>query len=175
MLSGLRDEAAAIAFFMKAIGNNGWPDKVDIDKRGSNTAGQFNMNCLLVMCGWCWLITFRRAKVLNKIIEQDHRFIKKLTRPIQTFKSLNSAAATVAGIDVAHMIQKGQFDQGEKIGFKQFAALAEQVCLATEPFQVSRSFATLPRQALFSCHFGIDPVNFPAVCSIIPDEFTAQP
>ena len=37
------------------------------------------------------------------IIEQDHRFIKKLTRPMQTFKSLNSASATLAGIEVAHI------------------------------------------------------------------------
>jgi len=58
------------------------------------------------------------------IIEQDHRFIKKLTRPIQTFKSLNSAAATLAGIEVAHMIRKGQFDAPEKSGFAHFAALA---------------------------------------------------
>ena len=65
------------------------------------------------MYGWRWLITVRRAKYLNNIIEQDHRFIKKLTRPIQTFKSLNSASATLAGIEVAHMIRKGQFDQPE--------------------------------------------------------------
>ncbi|MGI9369957.1 MAG: IS6 family transposase, partial [Ruegeria sp.] len=76
---------------MKATGSNGWPDKVVIDKSGSNAAGLFNMNCLLVMCGWCWLITVRRAKYLSNIIEQDHRFIRKLTRPMQTFKSLNSA------------------------------------------------------------------------------------
>jgi putative transposase len=120
MLSERRDEAAATAFFMKAIGNNRWPDKVVIDKSGSNTAALFNMNCLLVMCGWCWLITVRRTKYLNNIIEQvtvrrtkylnniieqDHRFIKKLTRPMQTFKSLNSASATLAGIEVAHMIR----------------------------------------------------------------------
>ena len=84
----------------------------------------FNMNCLLVMCGWCWLITVRRTKYLNNIIEQDHRFIKKLTRPMQTFKSLNSAAATLTGIEVAHMIRKGQLDQAEESGFAQFAALA---------------------------------------------------
>lgn len=60
----------------------------------------------------------------NNIIEQDHRFIKKLTRPMQTFKSLNSASATLAGIEVAHMIRKGQFDGSEKSGFAQFAALA---------------------------------------------------
>jgi putative transposase len=124
MLSERRDEAAATAFFVKAIGKNGWPDKVVTDKSGSNTAGLFNMNCLLVLCGWCWLITLRRTKYLNNIIEQDHRFIKKLTRPMQTFKSLKSASATLAGIEVAHMIRKGQFDQSEQSGFAQFAALA---------------------------------------------------
>ena len=62
MLSKHRDEAAATAFFAKAIGNNGWPDKVVIDKSGSNTAGLLNMNCLLVMWGWCWLITVLRTK-----------------------------------------------------------------------------------------------------------------
>jgi putative transposase len=124
MLSERRDEAAATEFFIKAIGSNGWPDKVVIDKRGSNIAGLFNMNCLLVMCGWSWLITVRRTKYLNNIIEQDHRFIKKFTTPMQTFKSLNSASATLAGIEVAHMIRKGQFEQSEQSAFAQFAALA---------------------------------------------------
>nr|WP_254774036.1 transposase [Sedimentitalea nanhaiensis] len=54
------------------------------------------------------------------IVERDRRFIEKLTGPIQTFKSLNSASATLAGIEVAHMIRKGQFDQS---GFAPFAAL----------------------------------------------------
>ncbi|SFF27938.1 DDE domain-containing protein [Sulfitobacter brevis] len=55
MLSERRDEAAATAFFAKAIASNGWPDKVVIDKSGSNAAGLFNMNCLLVMHNWYWL------------------------------------------------------------------------------------------------------------------------
>lgn len=124
MLSERRDEVVATAFFMKAIGNNGWPDKVVIDASGSNTAELFNVNCLLVMWGWCWLITVRRTKYLNNLIEQDHRFIKKLTRPMQTFKSLNSASVTLVGIEVTHMIRKGQFDLSEQSGFAQFAALA---------------------------------------------------
>ena len=53
--------------------------------------------------------------------------MKKLTRPMQTFKSVNSAAATLAGIEVAHVIRKGQFDQSEQSGFAQFAALAGYV------------------------------------------------
>lgn len=124
MLSERRDEAAATAFFAKAIGNNGWPEKVVIDKSGSNAVGLFNMNCLLVMNSWCWLIDVLQVKYLNNIIEQDHRSIKRITRPMQTFKSLNSAAATLAGIEVAHMIRKGQFDRSGLSGFAQFAELA---------------------------------------------------
>ena len=124
MLSERRDEAAATAFFAKAIGNNGWPNKVIIDKSGSNAAGLFNMNCLLVMNSWCCLIDVLQVKYLNNIIEQDHRFIKKLTRPMQTFKSFNSTAATLAGIEVAHMIRKGQFGRPGLSGFAQFGELA---------------------------------------------------
>jgi putative transposase len=124
MLSERRDEAAATAFFAKTITSNSWPDKVVIDKSGSNASGLFNMNCLLVTQGWRWLIEVLQVKYLNNIIEQDHRFIKKITRPIQTFKSFNSAAATLAGIEVAHMIRKGQFNQTDLSGFEQFAELA---------------------------------------------------
>lgn len=125
MLSERRDEAAATAFFTKAIARNSWPEKVVIDKSESNAAGLFNMNCQLVMNNWCWLIDVLQVKYLNNIIEQDHRFIKKITRPMQTFKSFNSAAATLAGIEVAHMIRKGQFQRPGLSGFEQFAALAE--------------------------------------------------
>ncbi|MGB3244594.1 MAG: IS6 family transposase [Sulfitobacter sp.] len=124
VLSERRDEAAATAFFIRAIGNNGFPDRVVIDKSGSNAAGLFNMNCLLVMRNWCWLMKVLQVKYLNNIIEQDHLFIKKITRPMQTFKSFNSAAATLAGIEVAHMIRKGQFARSGKFGFEQFAELA---------------------------------------------------
>lgn len=43
---------------------------------------------------------------------------------MQTFNPLNSASATLAGIEVARMIRKGQFDPSEESGFAQFAALA---------------------------------------------------
>lgn len=109
---------------MNAIGKNGWPDKVVVDNSGSNAAGLFNMTCLLVMRGGCCLITVRRTTFLNTIIEQDRRFIKKLTRPMQSFKSLNAASAPLAGIEAAHMIRNGQFDPSVQSGFAQFAARA---------------------------------------------------
>ncbi len=39
MLSEHRDDAAATAFFVSVIKNNGWPEKVVVDKSGANLAG----------------------------------------------------------------------------------------------------------------------------------------
>ncbi len=41
MLSERRDEAAATAFFAKAVASNGWPDKVVIDQTGLTGLEQF--------------------------------------------------------------------------------------------------------------------------------------
>ena len=65
-----------------------------------------------------------QVKYLNNIVEQDHRFIKKLTRPMQGFKSFAAAQATLAGIETAHMIRKGQLAGNGGTAFQQFAALA---------------------------------------------------
>ena len=40
------------------------------------------------------------------------------------FKAFYSAAATLAGIEAAHMIRKGQLGQNSVSPFKRFAALA---------------------------------------------------
>jgi putative transposase len=124
MLSEHRDEVAATVFFTRAIENNGFPDKVLIDKSGTNLAGLQNMNCLLILNGWFWLIEILQVKYLNNIIEQDHRFIKKLTRQMKGFKSFNSATATLEIIDVAQMIRKRQFEASGQSPFQQFVALA---------------------------------------------------
>ncbi|WP_306152134.1 IS6 family transposase [Roseovarius sp. MMSF_3281] len=124
MLSEHRDEAAATAFFTRTIGNNGFLDKVVIDKSGANLAGLQNINCLLILSGWFWLIEILQVKYLNNIIEQDHRFIKKLTRQMKGFKSISSASATLEGIEVVHMIRKRQFEAPGQSAFQQFAVLA---------------------------------------------------
>ena len=124
MLSEHRDEAAASNFFARTIGNNGWSEKVVIDKSGANFAGLQNMNWLLLFHGWFWLIEICQVKYLNNIIEQDHRFIKKVTRPMKGFKSFSSTSATLDGIEVAHMIRKCQFQTADQSAFQQFAALA---------------------------------------------------
>ena len=95
-----------------------------IDKSGANLAGLQNMNFLLILNGWFWLIEVLQVKYLNNIIEQDHRFIKKLTGQMKGFKSFNSASATLEGIEVAHMIRKQQFEMSGQSAFQQFEALA---------------------------------------------------
>jgi IS6 family transposase len=52
----------------------------------------------------------RHQKYLNIIIEQDHRFIKKVIKPMLGFKSFKTAEKTIAGIEVMHMIRKGQVE-----------------------------------------------------------------
>ena len=48
------------------------------------------------------------VKYLNNVVEQDHRAIKRMTRPMHGFKSFWSAAITLAGIELMQMIRKGQ-------------------------------------------------------------------
>ena len=77
------------------------------------------------------------------MIEQDHRFIKRVTRPMLGFKSFASAAATLEGIEVAHMIRKGQLGP-RTCGFRQFAHLADQLRPATGGGTLTGIFATKP-------------------------------
>jgi len=123
MLSERRNTVAATLFFAKALSNNGIPLRIVIDKSGANGAGIKEVNKILKRLGCATKIGTVRSKYLNNIIEQDHRFIKRRTRPMLGFKSFKSAASTLDGIEVAQMIRKKQlYSQGS--GFAQFAALA---------------------------------------------------
>jgi putative transposase len=123
MLSERRDTAAR-RFFKRAVGTNGVPDRIAIDKSGANLAGLQSLNVILKFTGAGRIIGIIQSKYLNNIVEQDHRFIKRITRPMLGFKAFHSAAATLAGIETAHMIRKGQLGQDRVPPFKQFAALA---------------------------------------------------
>jgi transposase-like protein len=58
-------------------------------------------------------------------VEQDHRAIKRLIKPMMGFKSFRSAAVTLAGIELMHMIRKGQLlPMGEVRPAQQFCSLA---------------------------------------------------
>jgi putative transposase len=51
-----------------------------------------------IVTGFATMIDICQVKYLNNIIEQDHRFIKKITKPMMGFKAFHSAQATIAGI-----------------------------------------------------------------------------
>jgi putative transposase len=96
MLSEHRDEVAATAFFKQAVDHNELASKVVIDKKGANNAGSENINILIFLAGLLGFIDMLKVKYLNNIIEQDHRFIKKITKPMMGFKTFHSASATLA-------------------------------------------------------------------------------
>ena len=94
-----------------------------IDKSGANLAGLQAVNVILKFTGAGRTVEVRQVKYLNNILEQDHRFIKRITGPMMGFKAFHSATATIAGIEVAHMIRKGQFAANGLSAFQQFAVL----------------------------------------------------
>ena len=103
LLTPTRDRDAAEAFLRKAIRAQGLPEKISIDQSGGNTAAITHYNKLHKTA-----IIIRHSKYLNNIVEQDHRAVKRPTRPMLGFKSFWAARCTIAGIEVMHAIRKGQ-------------------------------------------------------------------
>jgi len=105
MLSKNCNEKAEKRFFIKAIGYFEKPKKVTIDKSGSNNAALTSINKKLHEHD---RIEIRQIKHLNNVVEQDHRFIKRISKPTLGFKAFYSASATLIGIELHHMLSKGQ-------------------------------------------------------------------
>jgi len=103
LLRARRDKAAAHAYFERAIARNGEPETVTIDKSGSNLAALKAINAKREIP-----IKIRQQKYLNNIVEQDHRAIKRRTRPLMGFKTFRCARIILGGIETMHMIRKGQ-------------------------------------------------------------------
>ena len=49
-----------------------------------------------------------QRKYLNNLVEQDHRAVKRITRPTLGFKTFRCARILIVGNEVMHMIRKGQ-------------------------------------------------------------------
>ena len=117
-----RDKKAATKFFVKSMCSAGKPQKINIDKSGSNTSALKEINKYLPDSE---KIEIRQNKYLNNLVEQDHRFIKKITKLMLGFKSFNSAAATLSGIELHHMLSKKQnLNAANQSIFEQFMELA---------------------------------------------------
>src|ERR1700730_9632593 len=103
LLTEHRDEAAALRFLKKAIRRHGVPEKITIDGSAANEAAIKSYN---EEHGTAIII--RKIKYLNNIVEQDHRAVKRETRPMLAFKAFEAAQDTLVGIELMHMIKKRQ-------------------------------------------------------------------
>ena len=71
-----------------------------------------------------------QVNYLNNIVRQDHRVIKRITKSMRNFMSLRAARNVLAGIELMHMIRKGQLLRQYciKLSFAdRFYALAGQI------------------------------------------------
>ena len=124
LLTVKRDKAAARRFFDKAMQANDVPEKITMDKSGANKAAIDEIKVSIEK-----QIIVRQVKYLNNIVEQDHREVKRVTKPMLNFKSFQAAKCVLAGIELMHMIRKGQLMMngcGEMSFADQFYALAGQ-------------------------------------------------
>jgi putative transposase len=123
LLTEQRDEHAAKRFLAQAIRRHGVPEKITIDGSEAHAAAIRSYNAEHGTS-----IIIRQVKYLNNIIEQDHRSVKRVTRPMLGFKSSDAAQDTLAGIELMHMLKKGQLvgeDGAESLTpVEQFYALA---------------------------------------------------
>ena len=107
LLTEARDEQAAKRFLTKAIRRHGVPEKITIDGSAANEAAIKRYN---EEHGTA--IEIRQIKYLNNIVEQDHRAVKRVTRPMLGFKSFEAAQRTLTGIELMHTIKKRQLVGG---------------------------------------------------------------
>jgi putative transposase len=110
LLRARRNKAAAQRYFEKSIQQNGVPETVTIDKSGANLAALHAVNAERDTP-----IKIRQVKYLNNVVEQDHRAIKRIIRPMLGFKDFRCARVILSGIEIMHMITKGQMIHTGKI------------------------------------------------------------
>jgi putative transposase len=123
LLTEERDEQAAKRFLTKAIHRHGVPEKITIDGSAANEAAIKSYNAEHGTA-----IEIRKIKYLNNMVEQDHRGVKRITRPMLGFTSFDAAQSTLVGIELMHMIKKRQLvvEEGHegRIAAEQFYGLA---------------------------------------------------
>jgi putative transposase len=121
-----RNLAAAKRFLGRALRRHGRPERIVID--GSQTNREAILSCdaesRLQDRSRRQLkpIRIRQSRYLNNRLEQDHRAVKRRVRPMLGFKSADSARVILGGIEMIHMMRKGQ----AKYACNQQLSLAEQ-------------------------------------------------
>ncbi len=106
-LSPTRDAKAAKQFFLKtlAASHTSKPRVINVDKNAAYPKAFAELKREERLPETCEL---RQVKYLNNIVEQDHRFMKRLTKPGMGFFSFETAWRTLQGFEAMNMIRKGQ-------------------------------------------------------------------
>ena len=109
-----RDAQAAKHFFLKTLtaSHTSEPRVINVDKNAAYPKAFNELKAERHISETCEL---RQIKYLNNIIEQDHRFIKRLTKPGMGFFSFETAWRTLQGFEIMNMMRKGQL-KGVKKG-----------------------------------------------------------
>jgi transposase, IS6 family len=132
LLSATRDAEAAKRFFVKALHSSAGsapgarpveeqveeptaladhnptksaPRVINVDKNAAYPKAMADLKATGVLPE---SVELRQVKYLNNLIEQDHRFIKRLVKPGMGFFSVETAERMLQGYEVMHMIRKGQ-------------------------------------------------------------------
>jgi len=107
LLTAKRDIPAVKRFFKKMMraDHRRLPFSISVDKHASYPDAFTDSQEEKVIPFDCRL---RRTKYLTNIVEQDHRFIRRRWRAMQTFRSFHTAERTIEGIEALHMLHKGQ-------------------------------------------------------------------
>lgn len=129
LLTAKRDAQAAKRFFRKALNavHTQSPRVINVDK---NAAYPKAIDELKEKEELFEQVELRQNKYLNNIVEQDHRFIKRLVKPEMGFGSFNTAMRTLKGYEIMNMMRKGQIEKVEK------GAVRERVKFIAEIFGV---------------------------------------
>ncbi len=107
LLTAKRDATAAQRFFRKALAatHTQTPRVINVDKNAAYPKAEETLKAEDLLPETTEL---RQNKYLNNIVEQDHRFIKRLTLAGMGFRSFNTARRTLRGYEAMNMIRKGQ-------------------------------------------------------------------
>jgi transposase-like protein len=102
-----RDAAAAKRFFQRALGaaHTFVPRVITVDKNAAYPKAHRELPADGSLPEICEV---RQVKYLNKFVEQDHRFIKRLVQPGLGFFSFDTAGKTFQGYEGMNIIRKGQ-------------------------------------------------------------------
>jgi hypothetical protein len=109
LLTAKRDLAAARRILARAINLHDLPEKITIDKSGVNLAAIES-----VKADTCADIQLRQCQYLNNIVEQDHRAIKWITRPMLGFKTFRCARIIIVSGQRWHLDAGTRYVRGRR-------------------------------------------------------------